>query len=95
MIVFSGWGSIVGLVGAGGLLWLTQAITGSPRFAGVLAGAALAAFGWWIHAQPGREFIDVQSGATVMQRTRHTLFWIPIQYWGLLVMVGGIFGAYA
>lgn len=95
MIVFSGWGSITGLVGAGIVLWLTQTVTGSPRLGGVIAGAALAAFGWWIHAQPGRELIDVQSGATFMDRPRHTLFWIPIQYWGLVIMVGGIFGAYA
>lgn len=91
MIIFSGWGSLVGAFGAGLLMMLVEGATGSVGAAGMLAGVALAVFGWWVNGQPGRELVDANSGEAVVMRTRHTLFWIPIQYWGALIAVVSIF----
>jgi hypothetical protein len=39
---------------------------------------------------PGRELIDPKTGQVVTLRKKHTLFWIPMQYFGLLLIVAGI-----
>lgn len=91
MIVFSGWGSIVGLFGAGLVAMLIESTTGSLGAATVLAGVVLAGFGWWVNGLPGRELVDPDTGEAVVLRTRHTLFWIPIQYWGLVLVPAGFF----
>jgi len=92
MLLFSGWGSIAGLVGAGLVFWLSEAITSSERFAAIVAGVALFAFGWWLHAQPDRILVDSATEQEVVLRERHTIFWIPVQYWGVVIAIGGIVG---
>lgn len=77
MIVFSGWATLVGFVGAAVLGGALVSVTDSRAASYAVAGAALAAFGWWIN------MVDVD---------RHRLFWIPIEYWGVAIAIGAIAG---
>jgi hypothetical protein len=36
------------------------------------------------NTQEGRTFIDKASGQEVTIRPNHSLFWIPMQYWGFI-----------
>ena len=92
MLVFSGWGSLGGLVIAGVVFWLIEAVTSSERLAAVVAGLALFVLGLLLHAQPDRVLQDSATGEEVVLRERHTLFWIPIQYWGIVIAIGGFVG---
>jgi hypothetical protein len=77
LLIFQGWASLTGLIGAALLGAAMQSATGSRAVSFFLAGVALAAFGWFVN-----------SGSV----QRHALFWIPIEYWGALIAVGALLG---
>jgi hypothetical protein len=41
-------------------------------------------------ADPGRQLIDPKTDQVVMLRKKHTLFWIPMQYFGIILGIAGI-----
>ncbi|UHC19880.1 hypothetical protein LRS73_33320 (plasmid) [Methylobacterium currus] len=99
MIIWSGWGMLSALIAAAGLfgsVLLDPALAriGIPTPTGVvLVWAAAAAFNWWLgtrlNHRPGRELVDPRTGQTVILRRRHTLFWIPMQYYSVLMVLLG------
>ena len=51
----------------------------------ILMGAALTfAFGWYVNRKKIEEVAYEKSGRVTVTRTRHTLYAIPMQYWGLI-----------
>lgn len=60
----------------------------------VLTWIAGAAVNWVVgrrlNGQPGREWIDAQTGQHVILRPNHTLFWIPMQYYSVLMLLLGV-----
>lgn len=54
-----------------------------------LATAALlsSAMVWWLgrklNTAPGRELIDPNTNQRVILRRRHTMFWIPMEWWSI------------
>ena len=100
MIIWTGWGILVVLefvlvlAGVGGMK-LGEPVTG------LLSGVVAAAVIWFT----GRRFndpakdrlvVDPATGEQIRLITRHTLFWIPMQWWaipavllGLLLAFGG------
>ncbi len=99
MIVWSGLGLLavvfaaLGSVGGIGLVDSTGGVgLGLSQDAGValgLGGAAIVNWfvGVWLNRRPGRELIDTQTGARVILRRRHRLFWVPLQYWSVVMAV--------
>lgn len=77
MIFLQGWGALVGLIGTVLIGAGLESMTGSRAASYAVAGLALAAFGWWL---------------TTRDDDRHAVFWIPIQYLGLLIAVGALVG---
>jgi hypothetical protein len=77
LLVFQGWASVTGLVGAALVGAAMQSVTGGRAVSFFIAGVALAAFGWFVN-----------SGSV----QRHALFWLPIQYWGALIAIGALLG---
>ncbi|SEP50722.1 hypothetical protein SAMN04487843_13934 [Methylobacterium sp. ap11] len=101
MIIWSGWGMLSVLIAAAGLVGsvlLDPALAriGIPTPTGVvLVWVVAAAFNWWLgtrlNNRPGRELVDQRTGQIVILRGRHTLFWIPMQYYSvLMVVLGGL-----
>jgi len=77
MILLQGWGALVGLLGMGVIAAGLQSVTGSRAASFFLAGAALGVFGWWLTSQDG---------------SKHSIFWVPIQYWGIAIALGALVG---
>lgn len=74
IFVTHGWGPLPGLVGAGLIGLLLQKLGLGVGASLAIAGLALTAFGWWLNAgEPkGRQ---------------HRLFWLPLQWTGVLVVL--------
>ncbi|HEY9288265.1 MAG TPA: hypothetical protein VIT43_09615 [Candidatus Dormibacteraeota bacterium] len=105
IFVWTGWGVLVLLYGLAGLfvgsvignvagLGHRQLIT--IGIAEIVAAVALWFTGVRLNGQPGRQLVDPKTGQNVVLRRRHTLFWIPMQYWapvlaliGVIVIVNG------
>jgi len=59
--------------------------------AALLAAVLVTALGLYLRGKGGRVVIDKETGREIVLRRRHTLFFIPIEYWGLVVLVLGAF----
>ncbi|HEY0203130.1 MAG TPA: hypothetical protein VGC15_03140 [Acetobacteraceae bacterium] len=100
MVIWSGWGILVvpvTLLVGGGVTVLFGALlnaAGLGRLAGfaLVAGllAAAAANWWvgrWLNGRPGRVLLDPATGQQVVLRRRHSLFFIPAQWWAVPLAV--------
>lgn len=54
----------------------------------LLAGIINFFVGRYLHGRPGQVFLDAETGLEF--RLRHTLYWIKMEYWGLLFVATGI-----
>jgi hypothetical protein len=101
MIVWQGWGCLTIVIGFGALLvaqLLADALFGKSFYPGnpwlrlvaLIAGAVAVWFvGRWLNGRPGRVVIDKATGQEITLRARHTLFFIPMQYWApIMVLIG-------
>ncbi len=97
MIIWSDWGMLSAFIAAAGLfgsvlLDPTLARVGIPTPTVVILVWAIAiGFNWWLgtrlNNRPGRELLDPRTGQTMILRSRHTLFWIPMQYYSVLMVL--------
>lgn len=56
-----------------------------PLHSIVVLGAVLTfAVGAYVNRIKGEERIYEKSGPVTRERTRHTFYWIPMQYWGVI-----------
>ena len=104
MIIWSGWGILapvvavlvggsVALLLGGGLesAGMTRWVGLGPAL-GCLAGAAAVWWvGRWLNGRPGRELVDPRTGERVLLRPSHRLFFIPMQWWAVPLVVIGLF----
>jgi hypothetical protein len=56
-----------------------------------LAGVASSALGWYLRSRPARIVIDKKTGQEIALRRSHSLFFIPMVYWGLIFAAMGIY----
>jgi len=104
VIIWSGWGVLVIVilvVVGGGVAAIIGALFGSmnPDMAGnfgIGAGAlAAAAMNWWagrrLNGGTGRVLLDPTTGQQVVLRRSHSLFFIPMQWWSVPMLVFGLF----
>lgn len=105
MIIWSGWGMLSALI-AGVALVLSVLLDpalarlGLPTPTAVVLVWLAAAYANWtlgkrLNGRPGRELIDPRTGERVILRSRHTLFWIPMQYYSVLMLLLGAIAAFA
>lgn len=95
MIVWSGKGFLSALVLLATLfisIWLLPDSLSDYSF--VIASFISAGFSWiygnkW-NKQNERIVTDDKTGQKLIIRSNHTLFWIPMQYWGIIFSVFGI-----
>lgn len=77
MVLFQGWNTLVGLIGCGLIGAGLEAMTGSRTFGYAVAGLALLGFGYYVNSVLDED---------------NRLFWIPIQFWGVVVVLGALVG---
>jgi hypothetical protein len=99
IFIWSGWGILVVLYGLAGLL--VGGIIGNAAGLGsrqlitigiceVLAAIALWFTGVRLNRDTERRLVDPKTGQGVIIRRRHTLFWIPMQYWAAVLALIGV-----
>jgi hypothetical protein len=103
MIVWQGWGFLgllIPVVLAAVMQILIDGLLGKGYYgahswisAAVVAVAA--AIVWWtgskLAKRAGRELLDPETGEKVLFKQAHTLFWIPLQYFGFVIAAIAIF----
>ncbi|QPF92589.1 hypothetical protein [Bradyrhizobium commune] len=103
MILWSGLGILTVLFALGGAM-LGSALHGlipalSDQVGVAIGLLAAAAVNWWVgfrlNSRPGRELIDPKTGGRVMLRRRHTLFWLPMQYYSVLFLLVAVVALFA
>ncbi len=99
MVIWSGWGvlavlfAVVGAIGGIGLVDAAGGLgLGLPEDSGFALGLLVAAVVNWfvgtrLNRSLGRELIDANTGERVILRRQHTLFWVPMQYWSVVMAV--------
>lgn len=98
MVIWSGWGilTVVIVLLVGGPITAVLAnlagtkgdAAGYALAVGLLASAAVNWFvGRRLNARPGRELVDPATGERVVLRTRHSLFFVPMQWWSVVLAV--------
>jgi len=56
-----------------------------------LTGIASGALGWWLRQRPGRTVIDKATGKEITFRRSHSLFFVPMFYWGPIFIMMGMY----
>ena len=106
MIIWSGWGFVVAVIGIGCLLLTELGVeaamkddqyyqnNGWPKLVALLIAAVIV---WPLgralnRPRPGRELIDTNTGERVVLPSGggHSLFFIPVEYWAPLLVVLGV-----
>ena len=103
LFIWSGWGIVVvpvalgTAVAVGALGGLALRALGHPEltFLAVSLGLFAAAAATWmvgrrLNTTPPRALIDPATNARVLLRRRHTLFWVPAQYWSVPVALAAL-----
>lgn len=91
MIVWSGRGILAPLVFIASMFLFVILLGESsikPEYPFIAAFTITGFFSYFMgkkwNTQEGRTFIDKASGQEVTIRPNHSLFWIPMQYWGFI-----------
>lgn len=95
MIVWSGRGFLSVLVL---MVTLFASISVLPKqygdYAFVIAAFVTAIFSWYYgdkwNNKKGRRVIDEETGQRILIKNNHSLFWINLEYWGLIFSILGI-----
>ena len=52
----------------------------------VLSSIVVFVVGYKINNKPGKIVIDPENNEQIELKTTHTMFWIPLQYWGIIIL---------
>lgn len=103
MIVWTGWGILtpfIAFIPFIAVQALVDGIFGKPfyknhismQIIAILASSALVWFsGKKLNSDPGRVMIDKASGQEVVLKSSHTLFFVKMEYWAILIAALGLF----
>ncbi len=108
MLVWTGWGILVPVIGficALATEAATRTFTGDEAYYGehgwlilvalFSAGVIVFFLGRYLNLRPGKHLIDTDTGEEIEQRKSHTFFFIPMQYWGFILTGFGVYAAIA
>lgn len=79
-------GTLIGTAISGGYL-VSQLVFGVCE---LIVAAAIWFTGVRLNRDTDQELVDPKTGRRVVLRRRHTLFWIPMQYWAPVVALLGV-----
>ena len=103
MIIWNGWGFLVAVIGFG-CFFLAELITetafnddtyyqthGWPKLVACIVAAVMVfPIGLWLNHRGARRLIDPETNEEVVLKNDHSLFFIPMQYWGPIFLVLGV-----
>lgn len=103
MIIWRGWGILAALIPAAFFI-LFAVVFGigakgtflaSPTLMIPASGVCSAVVVWWLgrklNSASTRELVDPKTGQRVLLRNDHSLFWIPMQWWAIpIVLLAGV-----
>ena len=106
MIIWRGWGvltiAIVVLVGGLVTAISVNVLKETGRFVGLAFTAGLVAaalVNWFVgrrlNSAPGRELMDPATGQRVVLRRSHDLFFVPMEWWSVLLLIGALISFFA
>ncbi len=52
-----------------------------------LSGIIVGGLGYILNNKPGRVLVDPETNESIEFKKEHSLFWIPMQYWGILLVL--------
>jgi len=55
----------------------------------LLSGALVYVVGDRLNNKPGKILIDPETNQQIELKGVHTMFWVPMQYWGIIIAIGG------
>ena len=102
MVIWQGWGILVLVIAALFLVagqWSFDAVAGAGYYAAhgwtklvplLLAGVAVGIVGTKLNTKPGRILIDQETSQQVELKTKHSLFFVPMQYWSVILAGVGV-----
>lgn len=105
MIIWRGLGILVPII-AGlvfvGVLKLVDSLIGTGDYskwnywpkalAALLAGAAIWFLGRYLNTRPGKVVIDKSTGQEMELRSKNDLFFVPFEYWGIIIGAFAVVG---
>ncbi|POA33816.1 MULTISPECIES: hypothetical protein [unclassified Pseudomonas] len=95
-IIWQGWGVLSILIPLLCIVPFAGLFNGLGLGVGLLVGAAVNAYiGHKLNNQPGKTYIDKNTGGEVIFRKKHTLFYVPMQYVSVLWAVVGVFALFS
>ena len=99
MIVFQGFGFLAPILMVLGQITAyetLQSLTGAQTpenttngLGMLLAAPVVWLLGRWLNRDPGRALVDTRTGEQVRLRNRHTLFFLAMEWWGVVLAVLG------
>ena len=91
-VIWQGWGLLAVIIPLLCVIPFAGLPNGLGLGVGLLVGAAVNAYvGHRMNNQPGKIYIDKDTGGEVIFRKKHTLFFVPMQYVSVLWAVMGLF----
>ncbi len=69
--------------GAGTYKTLLWPIPVAVAISGIIVGW----LGYKLNNKPGRILVDPETNETIEFKKEHSLFWIPMQYWGIILLL--------
>jgi hypothetical protein len=100
VIIWQGWGIVVLGIGfawlvaffalAGALGMGQDADTLIVGLAAIPAGITTWFAGKRMNGRPGRELVDPATGERVVLKDTHSLFFVPVEWWGPILVVAGV-----
>lgn len=56
----------------------------------LIAAPMVGGLGYYLNRQPGKVLIDPETNQKVELKRRHTLFWVPMEYWSIVILALGV-----
>ena len=102
MVIWQGFGIIIPFVVVlmtQGFIFVAEKLSGpgaydaNPLWPSVdlgLTAILITALGMYLRRRGARVVIDKETGQELVLRSKHSLFFVPMEYWGGILLVGGI-----
>ena len=94
IIVWKGAGILAALIPIGTVWIIHNYIGQSPEYTGfalILSALPVWTLGRRWNSTPDQEYIEARSGARYRARSRHSFFWINMEYWALVLLAWGLY----